>query len=106
MQGQVDCLENEAKQKSKEMANLEMMLEERNLKIFQLKQKILSQEEKIQEQGISLHQKAILLSDLTILVEQLFRAQDEQQCYDIKKKLCELAATYYQKHAEELKSMV
>ena len=83
-----------------------MMLEKKNEEISQLKGKISSQEEKLQEQGISLHQKSLLLNDLTTLVQQLCRAQDEQQSYEIKKRLYNLAANYYQKQAEELRSMV
>ena len=83
-----------------------MMLERKNEEISQLKQKISFQEEKIQEQGTSLHQKSLLLSNLTTLVQQLCRAQDEQQLYEIKKRLCNLAADYFQKQVEELRYMV
>ena len=83
-----------------------MMLEKKNEEIFQLKQKISAQEKKLQKQGISLHQKSLLLNDLTSLVQQLCGAQDEQQSYKIKKRLYNLAADYYQKQAEELRSMV
>ena len=83
-----------------------MILEEKNEEISELKEKISAQEEKLQEQEISLDQKSFLFSDLTTLVQQLCRAQDEQQSEEIKKRRCNLAADYYQKQAEELRSMV
>ena len=105
-QRHIECLEGEAKQKSEDLDNLAMMLEKKNEEISQLKEKISAQEEKLQEQGISLHQKSLLLTELTTLVQQLCRAQDEQQSEEIKKRRCNLAADYYQKQAEELRSMV
>ena len=83
-----------------------MMLEKKNEEISQLKEKISAQEAKLQEQGISLYQKSLLLTELTTLVQQLCRAQDEQQSDEIKKRLYNLTADYYQKQAEELRSMV
>ena len=105
IQGHIECLEGEAKQKSEDADNLAIMLEKKNEEISQLKEKISAQEEKLQEQGISLYQKSLFLKDLTTIVQQLCRAQDEQQSYEIKKRLYNLAADYYQKQVEELRSI-
>ena len=106
IQRHIEYLKEEAKQKSEVTVNFAMKLDKKNEEISQLEQIISSQEEKIQEQGISLHQKSLLLNNLTTLVQQLCTARDEQQSYEIKKRLCNLAANYYQKQAEELRSMV
>ena len=74
----IECLEGEVKQKSKDTDNLAMTLEEKNEEIFQLKQKISSQEKKLQEQEISLDQKSFLLNILITLVQELYRARDEK----------------------------
>ena len=106
LQRKIDCQERKAEWNSKEVAELKEMLQKKDAEISKLNQKIAFQEKKLQEQEKSLQEKTLLLNSLTTLVEQLYRAQDEQQQDKIKTRLCTLSADYHTKHAEELRSMV
>ena len=92
--------------KSEEMKELEEQLKEKEAEILQLRQQISSKESSLTKGEISLPEKTSLLSDLTNLIEQLYKAQDDQQVQSLNLTLCRREADHHQKQAEELKSKV
>ena len=99
-------LEKEAQRRTEEMKELEKELKEKEADILQLRQLISSQESSIAQRGINLPEKTIRLSTLTRLIEQLYKAEDEQQQQSLNLTLCKREADYEQKQAEELRSKV
>ena len=88
------------------MKELEKNLKEKEAEILQLRQQISSQESSIAQRGINLPEKTIHLSTLTSLIEQLSKAEDEQQQHALNLTLCKREADYHKKQAEELRSKV
>ena len=88
------------------MKELEKSLKEKEAEILKLRQQISSQESSIAQREINLPEKTIHLSTLTSLIEQLYKAEDEQQQQSLKLTLCKREADYQQKQAEELRSKV
>ena len=87
------------------MKKLEKSLKEKEAEILKLRQQISSQES-IAQRGINLPKKTIHLSTLTNLIEQLYKAEDEQQQQSLNLTLCKTEADYDQKQTEELRYKV
>ena len=98
----IDYLENEVEKRSDEMKHIEVILQEKEEEIHQLKQQISSQEECLAQRGVNLPDKTSLLSGIANLVEQLYKAQEEHQQCSLDLTLRSRKALYHQQHAEEL----
>ena len=88
------------------MKDLQSMLDERHAKILELEQQISSQEASVAQSGSNLPEKASHLFNLTILVEQLHKSQEEEREHRLSLMLCNTEARYHREHAKELRSTV
>ena len=88
------------------MKELKERLKEKEAEILQLQQQISSKESSLAKGEINLPEKTNLLIDLTILIEHLYKAQDEHQQQALNLTLCTREADHHQEQAKELKSKV